>query len=182
MNDERRRLRIPGSFGSRLMLAQAIVIAGGGISVAIVALFVAPHTFHDHLGQARLEPGSVQADHVEAAFTSSIVVSMSAALITSTILATAVSWFLARRVQQSVASVARSAVAIGAGNYRTRVPDRQLGTEFTQLSRAINQLAQRLDSQDDIRKRMLSDLAHELRTPLTTICLLYTSPSPRDRG
>ena len=75
MNDERRRLRIPGSFGSRLMLAQAIVIAGGGISVAIVALFVAPHTFHDHLGQARLEPGSVQADHVEAAFTSSIVVS-----------------------------------------------------------------------------------------------------------
>ncbi|GAB36527.1 sensor histidine kinase, partial [Gordonia otitidis] len=82
---------------------------------------------------------------------------------------TAVSWFLARRVQQSVASVARSAVAIGAGNYRTRVPDRQLGTEFTQLSRAINQLAQRLDSQDDIRKRMLSDLAHELRTPLTTI-------------
>ncbi len=171
MNDERRRLRIPpGSFGSRLMLAQAIVIAGGGISVAIVALFVAPHTFHDHLGQARLEPGSVQADHVEAAFTSSIVVSMSVALITSTILATAVSWFLARRVQQSVASVARSAVAIGAGNYRTRVPDRQLGTEFTQLSRAINQLAQRLDSQDDIRKRMLSDLAHELRTPpLTTI-------------
>ena len=106
---------------------------------------------------------------IEAAFTSSIVVSMSVALITSTILATAVSWFLARRVQQSVASVARSAVAIGAGNYRTRVPDRQLGTEFTQLSRAINQLAQRLDSQDDIRKRMLSDLAHELRTPLTTI-------------
>lgn len=97
MNDERRRLRIPGSFGSRLMLAQAIVIAGGGISVAIVALFVAPHTFHDHLGQARLEPGSVQADHVEAAFTSSIVVSMSVALITSTILATAVSWFLAIR-------------------------------------------------------------------------------------
>ncbi|ANY26070.1 sensor histidine kinase [Gordonia terrae] len=169
MNDERRRLRIPGSFGSRLMLAQAIVIGGGGISIAIVALFVAPHTFHDHLGQARLEPGSVQAEHVEAAFTSSIVVSMSAALITSTILATAVSWFLARRVQQSVASVARSAVAIGAGNYRTRVPDRQLGTEFTQLSHAINQLAQRLDSQDDIRKRMLSDLAHELRTPLTTI-------------
>lgn len=94
---------------------------------------------------------------------------MTAALVTSTILATAVSWFLARRVQQSVASVARSAVAIGAGNYRTRVPDRQLGTEFTQLSRAINQLAQRLNSQEDIRKRMLSDLAHELRTPLTTI-------------
>ena len=86
MNGDRRRARIPGSFGSRLMLAQAIVIGGGGIIVAIVALFVAPHTFHDHLGQSSLEPGSAQAEHVEAAFTFSIVVSMTAALVTSTCL------------------------------------------------------------------------------------------------
>ncbi|ATD71542.1 MULTISPECIES: sensor histidine kinase [Gordonia] len=169
MRIDRRRLRFPDGFGSRLLLAQAIVIGGGGISVALVLLFLAPHAFHGHLGQYNPAVGSAPARHLESAFTFSIIVSMSVALITSTVLATAVSWFLARRVQRSVASVAQSAVAIGAGNYRSRVSDHRLGHEFTQLSDAINQLAERLNSQEDVRKRMLSDLAHELRTPLTTI-------------
>ena len=50
-----------------------------------------------------------------------------------------------------------------------RVPASRLGREFASLTGSVNDLAERLDTVEEIRRHMLSDLAHELRTPITTI-------------
>ncbi len=41
--------------------------------------------------------------------------------------------------------------------------------ELDELARAIHSMAKRLEEQENLRKRLTSDIAHELRTPLSTI-------------
>ncbi len=91
------------------------------------------------------------------------------ALLVSLTVALAVTWFFTRRVQRSVNAVAYSASRIARGEYGSRVRSPGLGTEFDLLTRTINRMAERLETVEDTRQRMLSDLAHEMRTPLATI-------------
>jgi two-component system sensor histidine kinase BaeS len=44
-----------------------------------------------------------------------------------------------------------------------------MGAEFDELVEAFNQMAARLDASEDLRHRLLSDVAHELRTPVATM-------------
>nr|WP_206025607.1 HAMP domain-containing sensor histidine kinase [Rhodococcus sp. 14C212] len=151
------------------MAAQAIVVVGGAISAWLVAAAVAPGLFHNHLEQAGIEHVSTEAAHVEEAFASAMIISLAIALVVSVLMALAVSWYFTRRVQRSVTGVAASATEIAAGHYGVRLPGPGLGHEFDQLAETFNQLADRLDSVETTRRRMLSDLAHEMRTPLATL-------------
>ena len=62
--------------------------------------------------------------------------------------------------------------------------------EIGQLSKIINNILNNLYSKIDNAENNSADLMHEIRNPLASIkmasevitCLLYTSPSPRDRG
>ena len=60
------------------------------------------------------------------------------------------------------------------------------GDELGDLMKDINFLSDVLSSNKKARQHMFADISHELRTPISVlvaeICLLYTSPSPRDRG
>ena len=54
----------------------------------------------------------------------------------------------------------------------------------TDLDKKIDeqaQLALELHEINQVKSEFLANMSHELRTPLNSICLLYTSPSPRDR-
>ncbi len=165
----RRSGRRSAGFGSRLLAAQAIVVVGGAISAWLVAAAVAPGLFHNHLQQAGIEHVSTEAAHVEEAFTSAMIISLAIALVVSALMALAVSWYFTRRVQRSVTGVATSATEIAGGHYDVRLPGPGLGHEFDQLAETFNKLADRLDSVETTRRRMLSDLAHEMRTPLATL-------------
>ncbi|WP_235831552.1 sensor histidine kinase [Gordonia zhaorongruii] len=145
-----------------------VIAAGAGIA-ALVAWAVAPQLFHTHLEHAGLSSTSSQAHHVEEAFTSSLLVSVSVALLSSVVLALVVSWLITRLVERSIGAVVTSTANIAAGNHAVRVPPSRLGREFSDLTRSVNQLAIQLDSIEEVRQQMLSDLAHELRTPITTI-------------
>jgi two-component system, OmpR family, sensor histidine kinase BaeS len=43
------------------------------------------------------------------------------------------------------------------------------GTELAELARGFNAMAESLDRNEELRRRMVSDVAHELRAPLTNI-------------
>lgn len=156
-------------FGTRLLLAQALVVLGGAITAWLVAAAVAPGIFHNHLEQAGLPHVSTEAAHVEEAFTSAMILSVAVALVISVLMALGVSWYFTRRVQRSITAVADSATEIAGGHYTARLHDPGLGYEFDQLTHTFNQLASRLDAVERTRRRMLSDLAHEMRTPLATL-------------
>jgi signal transduction histidine kinase len=156
-------------FGSRLLIGQTLVLVAGALTTWVVASAVGPNIFHDHLERAGVGHTPAETAHVEEAFASALLVSMSVALLAAVIAALAVSWYFSRRVQRSIAPVTDAASQIGAGRYDARVPDPGLGGDFATLTRTFNALADRLRTVDTTRRRMLADLAHEMRTPLATI-------------
>lgn len=163
------RVRRGSGFGTRLLVSQAIVVVGGAVSAWLVAAAVAPRLFHKHLQQAGIAHAQTETAHVERAFTSAMILSLAIALMVSVLIALAVSWYFTRRVQRSITEVAASASEIASGQYTARLTGVGLGREFDQLAETFNQLADRLDSVETTRRRMLSDLAHEMRTPLATL-------------
>lgn len=156
-------------FAGRLMVAQSLVLVAGALTTWTVASAVGPGIFQDHLDRAGVSHTPAETGHVEEAFTSALLVSMSVALFAAVPAALAVSWYLSHRVHRSIAPVIAAASQVAAGRYDARVPDPGLGGEFATLAATFNALAERLGAVETSRRRMLADLAHELRTPLATI-------------
>ena len=163
-----RRQSGPG-FAARLLVAQALVLFAGALTSWLVATAVGPSIFRTHVRMAGVAHTAAESEHVNEAFATALLISLVVALLTSVILALAVMWYFTRRIQRSIALVTSSATEIAHGNYGLRVPTPELGREFDTLAETFNELAQRLDNVETIRRRMLGDLAHEMRTPLATL-------------
>ena len=78
---------------------------------------------------------------------------------------------LARRIARPVAKTAEVAQQIAQGEYGIRVVGKTDTRELTALVESINHLAAALGEQENLRKRLINDVAHELRTPLTAMTL-----------
>lgn len=156
-------------FGRRLLVGQGLVLVAGALTTWVVASALGPGIFHDHLERAGVVHTAEETRHVEEAFGSALLVSLSVAVMAAVIAALAVSWYFSQRVQRSISPVTVAASRIAEGHYAARVPDPGLGAEFATLSATFNALAERLEAVETTRRRMLADLAHELRTPVATI-------------
>ena len=135
----------------------------------VVATALGPGIFRTHVRMAGVAHSAAESEHVNEAFATALLISLVVALLTSAVLALAVTWYFTRRTQRSIAQVTTSATEIAHGNYGLRIPAPSLGREFDTLAETFNELAHRLDSVETIRRRMLGDLAHEMRTPLATL-------------
>lgn len=163
------RPRLSAAFGTRLVIAQTMVLVAGAATSWWVATSVGPGIFSEHLREAGVAHTPPETAHVEAAFSSALVLALVVALLVSMSIALAVTWFITRRVQRSINMVTNSAAQIATGDYRSRAVSHGLGREFEVLTTTINELAERLDAVERTRRSMLSDLAHEMRTPISTI-------------
>ncbi|MEG0387970.1 MAG: HAMP domain-containing sensor histidine kinase [Niameybacter sp.] len=63
-------------------------------------------------------------------------------------------------------AIARTSVDLAEGKYRTRYTKKSEIKEIENLRHSMNYLAQKLDEQDSLRRKLISDLSHEIRTPL----------------
>lgn len=162
-----RRLRL--SLAGRLFAAHAVVLLSGAVTLGLVAAAAGPQIFQDHLRQIPGDVDATAARHVEQAYASASVISLSVALIAALAAALAVSWYLARRVAHPVGQLAAAATGVADGLRRTRVAAPGLGREFDTVAAAFNAMAARLEDLEATRRRLLTNLGHELRTPLATI-------------
>lgn len=159
----------PRGFAGRLMVAQALVLGAGALTSWVVASAVGPSLFREHLSRAGDSHTSSETLHIEEAFASALLLSVSVALVAAVVAALAVSWYFSRRVQRSIATVTAAAAGIAAGHFHTRVLSPGLGAEFDTLANGYNALAAQLEAVEVTRRRLLADLAHEMRTPLATV-------------
>jgi len=161
--------RLRRSLGAKLLVAQVLVIVAGSLTLAVVALAVAPGVFHTHVRMALGDVGADVTRHLD----EGLAVAMLAALATGTavalVTALGVSCLLARRIAGPVRVLARAAGQVARGRYSARVPQAGSGDELAVLGQAFNDMAQALEASERRRQRLLADLAHELRTPLATI-------------
>ena len=73
-----------------------------------------------------------------------------------------------RRLVIPLDDLLNAADKVGHGDYSTRV--REKGSrEMRSLARAFNNMASRLNINDEQRRELLADVTHELRTPLTVV-------------
>lgn len=76
---------------------------------------------------------------------------------------------LARRLSAPIAKTTEITREISEGNYAIRF-ESSVGTrELAELSKAVNHMADALEQQEAIRRRLTTDVAHELRTPIANV-------------
>jgi two-component system sensor histidine kinase BaeS len=78
------------------------------------------------------------------------------------------SFVFSRMLTKPVKNLTKGVTAIGEGNLKTRVSISGKD-EISTLSEAFNRMAQTLETQESLRKKLTSNIAHELRTPLSII-------------
>lgn len=154
---------------ARLMLAQVLVLVASILTAGLVALFVGPSLFHQHLLEAGHMANSPELIHIEAAYRDASLVSLGVALVVALALAAAVTWYVTRRMQAPLAELTHAATELSRGHLGIRVAAAGSGAEFDTLGNAFNLMAGQLEQTEDTRRRLLSDLAHELRTPIATL-------------
>ena len=77
---------------------------------------------------------------------------------------TAVFW----QISRPLTHIRQASYAISQGDHSVRVPVKSKD-ELGRVATAFNQMAEELEKQDQVRKKMVADVAHELRTPLTVM-------------
>lgn len=76
---------------------------------------------------------------------------------------------LARRISRPISRVTELTREISGGNYDIRFESGAGTKELEALAAAVNQMAETLGKQENLRKRLTTDMAHELRTPLANV-------------
>ena len=76
---------------------------------------------------------------------------------------------MARRLSTPISRVISTAQMISKGYFNDRTTEQSSTKEISQLTETINNLAETLEKQEVLRKRLTADVAHELRTPLATL-------------
>ena len=89
--------------------------------------------------------------------------------IISLLLALIVGVLMAEGLSRPILHVIATAGKISKGDYSTRSTVKSNVEEIKNLTNTINNLAETLQSQEILRKRLTSDISHELRTPLATL-------------
>lgn len=76
---------------------------------------------------------------------------------------------MSKRLVSPIARVINTSKAISKGFYKDRIKEKSNTREINQLTVTINDLAENMEKQEILRKRLTGDVAHELRTPLATL-------------
>ena len=85
------------------------------------------------------------------------------------IIAAMIAIFMAYRISTPVLNAARRAQQISMGKYTVEGHVASDITELQTLIESVDRLGKGLEEQEELRKRLMSDIAHELRNPVTVI-------------
>ncbi len=94
---------------------------------------------------------------------------MRLAAVISAVLSLMLGIYMAKQLSGPIKTVTKVSRQIAKGNFEDRIKETSTTTEILELAGTINSLAETLEKQEALRKRLTSDVAHELRTPLATL-------------
>jgi two-component system sensor histidine kinase BaeS len=85
------------------------------------------------------------------------------------LMAAIVGWMMSRNLSAPLSALTTATTQMAAGDLSTRAPATARADEFGSLSRAFNQMADRVEETVFTLREFVSDAAHELHTPLTAL-------------
>lgn len=166
-------------FGAKLFLSYLAVVAIAGAGLVITSQSILPTAFSRHMmgyagngmmgmgAQGMGGAGGPMAQlylDFRAGFNDALTYATLAALLAAILL----SILLSRSVTGSLRALSSASLRIAEGHYEERVA---VGgaDELAQLAWRFNQMAEKLDQVESMRRQLIADVSHELRTPLTAI-------------
>ncbi len=178
-----------GSLWTRMLAAQLLVLVIGAVALVTVTELVAPSFFAGDIQQMNemmADPdmadmmGGMMGDStsgflttsldagLQDAFENSMRRGLAVSLAVAAVAALAVSGYATWRILAPIQSIRDTTRRLAEGAYDQRV-DPPNEVELAALAQDVNALAEALDTTEQRRVRLISEVAHELRTPLATI-------------
>ncbi len=169
--------------GAKLFLSYLAVVAIGVVVLVITSQTILPTSFSHHMlgmnmggmmgmggqgfgGQGAGGYGGMGQLYTD--FRASFNEALSYAVLAAIVIALAISFFFSRGVIRSLHAMAAASGRIAEGHYDERVDVRGMD-ELAQLGSRFNQMAEKLEQVEAMRRQLIADVSHELRTPLTAI-------------
>lgn len=170
--------------GLKLFLTYLAVISTTLLVLAVSAKFVIPSTFDRHMGgmmgsnEMMGGMGMMGLENMNTDLYFSFRSAVGDALVQTSLAAftaaLVVSLLVSRRVVTPLQELTQASQYIADGHFdqRVKVPgsaETDSMDELSQLAVTFNQMAEKLDQTETMRRQLIGDVSHELRTPLTTI-------------
>ena len=102
-------------------------------------------------------------------FKSSINKNIILSAVLTLLMAILISIYISKQFSTPIKEVSDISVKLSKGNYNSRSNTKSSILELENLRNSINTLGEKLNQQDLLRKRLVSDIAHEIRTPLNIL-------------
>lgn len=161
----------------KLFLSYILVILVGVIVIVLATRFTVPEAFNRHMGMGLATGQGMMAGQGQGRgimsdlflnFQASFNEALLLALLVAGFVAILISLILSRGVVASVHVMTKASQRIAEGHYGERVQKTGVD-ELGQLAHSFNQMAEKLEQVETMRRQLIGDVSHELRTPLTAI-------------
>lgn len=161
--------------GAKLFFSYLVIIVLGVLVLIVASQFILPAAFNRHMINTGMMEngmmdmgGSNPMSQLYGDFRASFNEALMYAALTAMIAALALSFLFSRSVVLPVLAMSLATQRIADGHYNERV--QAIGSdELAGLALRFNQMAEKLDQVEAMRRRLIGDVSHELRTPLTAI-------------
>lgn len=162
--------------GAKLILSYFVIIVVGVLVLVVSSQFVLPTSFNRHMsgmmgngmgmGMEMNDSDSMGQLYVD--FRASFNEALTYAALAAMVAAVALSLFFSRSVLAPIKVMSHATQRIADGRYDERIQVNG-NDELAQLAVNFNQMAEKLNQVESMRRRLIGDVSHELRTPLTAI-------------
>ncbi len=112
---------------------------------------------------------SVLLSEEDISFKSSINKSIVVSGIFTLMIVVMLSLYFSKQFSNPIKEVANMSVNLSKGKFDVKYSDKSNIEELDNLRKSINILALKLKQQDELRKKIISDISHEIRTPLNVL-------------
>jgi histidine kinase len=166
--------------GAKLLLSYLLIILVGVAVLIVASQFFLPSSFDRHMSGMGAMMGGQGAgqgqglgrfgvmSQLYADFRASFNEALLYAALAAAVIAVAISFYLSRSVIAPISAMSLATQRIANGRYDERVQVRG-SDELAQLAMRFNQMAEKLNEVESMRRQLIGDVSHELRTPLTAI-------------
>jgi two-component system sensor histidine kinase BaeS len=113
--------------------------------------------------------GPVLLSKEDVSFKTSINKSIILSVVLSILITILISLFISKQFSSPLSQISKISVYLSNGNYKQRSNNKSSILELEVLRNSINTLGEKLQHQDELRKRLISDISHEVRTPLNIL-------------
>ncbi|HEX7557515.1 MAG TPA: ATP-binding protein [Leptolinea sp.] len=166
----------------KVFLTYVIVVVIGVVVLATATSLTIPAAFDRHMaGMSAMMSGNIMSGDAKSLelqlfsnYRAAVFEELSLAALAALIAAVLASYFISRQVVGPVQRMMYVSQRIAEGEYQERlkvsgnVQSNQLD-ELDQLGLSFNQMADKLDKAEIMRRQLFGDVTHELRTPLAAI-------------